>query len=142
MHNQTVDIEAFLRALLSANDEARREALRVLRGERDFEIKQRSGPLLLGMGAAAKYLGVSRATLWRAMQHGTLKKVELFPGSYRVRRDELDRFADEAGVVDGSKNACGVEGRRGRGRPKGSDQKSPADAAEPGDRDHGTPREA
>ena len=50
-------------------------------------------PLLLGMGEAAKYLGVSRPTLWRMIQAGTLEKVELFPGSHRVRRLDLEDLA-------------------------------------------------
>lgn len=90
----TVELEEFLRALLVANNEHRRMALSVLRGEQDFEIKQRSGPLLLGVGQAAKFLGVSRATLWRAVVAGRLDKVELYPGSYRIRREDVERLAD------------------------------------------------
>lgn len=52
-----------------------------------------SGPILLGMGAAAKTLGVSRATLWRMIQVGRLQKVELLPGSFRVRRADLEAIA-------------------------------------------------
>jgi len=53
-----------------------------------------SGPLLLGMGAGAKFLGVSRATLWRMIQKGMLAKVEVLPGSFRVRRADLETIAD------------------------------------------------
>lgn len=52
------------------------------------------GPLLLGMSAAAKYLGVGRSTLWRMIQAGVLQKVEVLPGSYRVRRADLQAIAD------------------------------------------------
>jgi len=47
------------------------------------------GPLLLGMSASAKFLGVSYTTLWRMVQRGVLEKVEIFPGSFRLRRTDL-----------------------------------------------------
>ncbi len=47
------------------------------------------GPLLMTMTEGAKLLGVSRATLWRLSKFGRLPKVELFPGSLRVRRQDL-----------------------------------------------------
>jgi excisionase family DNA binding protein len=53
-----------------------------------------AGPLLLGMTASAKLLGVSRATLWRMIQRGLLQKVEVLPGSYRLRRADLEAIAD------------------------------------------------
>ena len=55
--------------------------------------RQQVGPDL-GMGEAAKLLGVSRATLWRILQAGTIKKVELFHGSFRIRREDLERLAE------------------------------------------------
>jgi excisionase family DNA binding protein len=62
-----------------------------LEGTHDLMVHQPvKGPLLLGMGAAAKYLGVSRATLWRMIQAGKIAKVELFPGSFRVRRADIE----------------------------------------------------
>ncbi|MCX7825838.1 MAG: helix-turn-helix domain-containing protein [Verrucomicrobiae bacterium] len=51
-----------------------------------------NGPLLLGMGAAAKFLGVSRPTLWRMLKAGRLQKVEILPGSFRVKRADLERL--------------------------------------------------
>ena len=48
-----------------------------------------AGPLLLGMSAAAKFLGCSRATLWRICRAGRLTKVEILPGSFRLRRADL-----------------------------------------------------
>ena len=85
-----------LQAMLVANDERKNQALRVLRGEFSTAADQKkplSGPLLLGMGSGAKFLGVSRATLWRAVRAGKLQKVELFPGSFRVRREDLEALA-------------------------------------------------
>lgn len=51
------------------------------------------GPLLLGMSASAKFLGVSRATLWRMIKAGLLQKVEMLPGSFRLRRTDLESVA-------------------------------------------------
>jgi excisionase family DNA binding protein len=50
-------------------------------------------PLLLGMGAGAKLLGVSRVTLWRMIKTGKLPKVEVLPGSFRLRRADLEAVA-------------------------------------------------
>ena len=49
--------------------------------------------LLLGMGAAAGFLGVSRTTLWRMIRGGQIAKVEVLPGSFRVRRADLEAIA-------------------------------------------------
>ncbi|HUI05543.1 MAG TPA: helix-turn-helix domain-containing protein [Verrucomicrobiae bacterium] len=53
-----------------------------------------SGPLLLGMGEGARFLGVSRATLWRMIRNGRLGRVEVLPGSFRVRRADLEALAN------------------------------------------------
>lgn len=66
-----------------------------------------TAPLLYGMTAAARFLGVSRATLWRILQSGRLKKLEIMPGSFRVRRADLEAFAGgRVGTLP-----FGVEGR-------------------------------
>jgi len=52
-----------------------------------------SGPLLMGMTASAKLLGVSRATLWRMIKGGLLQKIEVLPGSFRLRRADLESIA-------------------------------------------------
>ena len=56
-----------------------------------FRVTQ--GPLLMGMSASAKFLGVSRATLWRMIKAGLLQKVEVLPGSFRLRRADLEAIA-------------------------------------------------
>jgi len=48
-----------------------------------------TGPLLMGMSAGAKFIGVSRATLWRMVKNGRLTKVEILPNSFRLRRADL-----------------------------------------------------
>ena len=56
-----------------------------------------TGPLLYGMDAGAKFLGVSRSTLWRILKSGKITPVEIRPGSYKVRRADLEKIA--AGVA-------------------------------------------
>ena len=52
-----------------------------------------SGPLLMGMSAAATFLGVSRVTLWRMIKGGMLTKIEILPGTFRIRRADLEAIA-------------------------------------------------
>ncbi len=85
--------EELMQVAFLAPDARKREALRVLRGETEPARKPAVGPLLLGMGQAARLLNVSRATLWRILQAGTIKRVELFPGSFRVRREDVEALA-------------------------------------------------
>ncbi len=82
-----------LAAVVAASEDRKRDALKVLRGElvaADAAARPMKGPLLLGMGAAAALLGVSRPTLWRMIQAGRLEKVEILPGSHRIRRVDLE----------------------------------------------------
>ena len=58
-----------------------------------------SAPLLLGMIASAKLLGISRVTLWRMIKRGLLQKIEVLPGSFRLRRADLEA------IVAGQKKA-------------------------------------
>ena len=51
------------------------------------------GPLLMMMGDAAKLLGVSRATVWRLIKAGRLDRVEILPGTFRVRRTDVEGLA-------------------------------------------------
>jgi excisionase family DNA binding protein len=82
-----------LAAVVAATPERKEAALKALRGETEPARKPSVGPLLLGMGQAARLLNVSRATLWRILQAGTIKRVELFPGSFRVRREDVEALA-------------------------------------------------
>ena len=46
-------------------------------------------------------MGLSRATLWRLFKEGRLEKVELYPGSYRVRKADILTLIKECGVRNG-----------------------------------------
>ena len=75
---------------LQASPEVQAELDRVLEGRPPaLQSEPPTGPLLLGMSAAAKFIGCSRATLWRICRAGRLKKVEILPGSFRLRRADL-----------------------------------------------------
>src|SRR5262245_51470992 len=65
----------------------------ILAGKQPVPIEPPKGPLLLGMGAAARLLGVSRATLWRMIKVGKISKVEVLRDSYRVRRADIEAIA-------------------------------------------------
>ena len=89
----------FLQALLAAPPERKDHALRILRGEVHPESSRpMHGPLLLGMGSAAQLLGVSRATLWRLIRGGKIDKVEVRSGSFRIRRSDIEAFAEKGGA--------------------------------------------
>jgi excisionase family DNA binding protein len=83
-----------LMRFLQATPEQQSAIDRILEGKPEAETKPRTGPLLLGMGPAAKYLGVSRGTLYRMIQAGKLKRVEILPGSSRVRREDVEAIVD------------------------------------------------
>ena len=52
-----------------------------------------TGPLLMGMSEGAKLLGTSRTTLYRLLKAHRIDKIELLPGSFRVRRADIEAFA-------------------------------------------------
>jgi excisionase family DNA binding protein len=103
-----------LAAVVAATAEKKEAALKVLRGEVvPPPARPMTAPLLLKMGVAAKFLGVSRCTLWRVLQSGKIPKVELRRGSYLVRREDIEALADgRFGITPG------VVSWRGRGRPR------------------------
>ena len=82
-----------LKKLLDASPEQLRAIDRILERRTSETLQVTHGPLLMGMSASAKFLGVSRATLWRMIKAGLLKKVEVLPGSFRLRRADLEAVA-------------------------------------------------
>jgi excisionase family DNA binding protein len=101
MTDSPMELEELLLAVLAADDSRRRAALRILRGEymEPTATEGMDGPLLMRMGDAARYLGVSRCTLWRMVKEGRLEQVELRRGSYRLRKADLDRLAARRAAV-------------------------------------------
>ncbi len=83
--------------ILQADPEKLEQIDRLLEGRTWENDEAPRGPLLLGMSAAAKLLGVSRATLWRMIQAGRIEKVEILTGSYRVRRADIMEIVNGAG---------------------------------------------
>lgn len=79
--------------ILQASPEMQAEIDRILEGKFPARVQMTTGPMLLGMTPAAKLLGVSRATLWRMIKAGRLGKVEVLPGSFRVRRADIESIA-------------------------------------------------
>ena len=92
---------------LQATPEQQAAIDRILEGRMEPAPAPMTGPLLLGMGAGAKLLGVSRATFWRMIRAGKLTKVEVLPGSFRVRR------ADVVGIAAGREAKSVVSVERG-----------------------------
>jgi len=82
-----------LTALATASNARKIAALKVLQGVADVAVNPVSGPLLFSMGKAALFLGVGRSTLWRMLKAGRLEKIEVLPGCFRVRRDDLETIA-------------------------------------------------
>lgn len=90
-----------LQALMKAPAARKRRALDLLLGDAP-PTPASEGPLLYTVSEAARKLGVSRTTLWRLFQTGQLKKVEVMPGSFRVRRADIEALArDGIATVEG-----------------------------------------
>ena len=66
----------------------------ILEGKFQTKASETVGPLLMGITASARLLGVSRATLWRMIKIGSLQKIEVLPGSFRLRRADLDAIVN------------------------------------------------
>jgi len=78
------------------------------------------GPVWIRIRTAAVMLDAHRATVWRMVRAGSLEAREILPGSFRVRRAELEALTQTA-VVGGGEGMRGevrsaeCEGRRGLG---------------------------
>ena len=92
------DLNERLLKLLKASPEQLAAIDQVLAGKLPRTPSKPTGPLLMGMGAGAARLGVSRATLWRMIKTGKLERVEVLPGSYRVRCADLEAIVEGPGA--------------------------------------------
>jgi excisionase family DNA binding protein len=88
-----MNTEDRLKRLFAASPEQMEAIDGILESRTQEKPATTSGPLLLGMSAAAKFLGVSRVTLWRMIKGGTLPKIEILPGTFRIRRADLEAIA-------------------------------------------------
>ena len=82
-----------LMRFLSATPEQQAAIDRILEGKAEAPRPASSGPLLMMMGDAAELLGVSRATVWRLAKMKRLERVEILPGTFRVRRADIEAIA-------------------------------------------------
>lgn len=78
--------DRLIQAVFKATEEAKEHALPLLEGRKK---PTPADPSLLQFGEAAELLNVSRSTLWRMMRAGRLEKVQLYPGSFRLRRSDV-----------------------------------------------------
>ena len=92
-------LDELMDAWFPATDEVKSRALLILQGE---DIPSHiDEPLLLTMCQASKLMGLSRSSLWRVLKAGRLEKVELFAGSYRIRKSDILNLIAESGVRNG-----------------------------------------
>lgn len=103
--NMSPTSKAILRSIAESDDSmtaAEREALaRLLAGRLDAPSAGTwtDAPLLLTQKQAARSLGISRATLWRLTRDGALERVEVLPGCFRYRREDVEAVAREGCAV-------------------------------------------
>lgn len=81
--------DEFLSVFLSASPDKREKAFKILKGQVET---QKSGPLLMSMKDAYRYLGVGRVTLWRMIKAGKVRTVEILPNSRRILKADLDNI--------------------------------------------------
>lgn len=94
-----MNTEERIQSLLDAKPEQLKDIDCILEGR---QIPKNSsvdhGPLLITMGKACELLNCSRTTLWRAIQAGSIEKIELFKNSYRLRLDDVLALANRKAV--------------------------------------------
>ena len=92
-----------LMQVLMADPEKRVAIERILKGGiTPPAATPKTGPLLLRMTEAARLLGTSRTTVWRAIAAGRLPKIEILPNSFRVRREDVEALAGYGGTKGGA----------------------------------------
>ena len=86
--------QEFLAALAKATPARVEAALRALTTEEPpAPAPADDSPLLMTINHAARRLNVSRTTVRRAIMAGRLQKVEIYAGSYRLRRADVEAIA-------------------------------------------------
>lgn len=97
--NMSPTTQAILRSI-AASDESltacERDAIaRLVDGRADAPQVCAPGaaPLLLTQKQAASALGISRVTLWRMTREAVFAPVEITPGHFRYRREEVEAVA-------------------------------------------------
>ena len=100
-------LEDLMRSALNADEDRLQRAIGALHDKAPSPTKPTlNAPLLIAMGKAAEVLGVSRPTLWRMINAGRISKFEILPGSYRVRREDIEALlAREELLVSGGRKA-------------------------------------
>ena len=97
--NMSPTTQAILRSIAASDGSlsvAERDALgRLLDGLADAPQPAPWGaaPLLLTQKQAASALGISRVTLWRMTREAVFAPVEITPGNFRYRREEVEAVA-------------------------------------------------
>ena len=89
-----MDLEERLKKLIEASPEQIKAIDRILTLGVHQKTADVTGPLLLGMKASAKFLGVSRTTLWRMTKIGLLERIEILPGNFLFRRADLEAIVN------------------------------------------------
>ncbi len=84
-----MDTEQRFKAIFGATPEQLAAVDAVLAGMTDHP---RQSLRLFRMGDAAKEVGLSRCTLWRAIREGRIKTVQIRKDSHRIPEAELRRF--------------------------------------------------
>jgi hypothetical protein len=92
--NTLMNLEERLKKLLEASPEQIQAIDSILISGVHKKTIDVTGPLLLGMNASAKFLGVSRTTLWRMTKVGFLERIEILPGNFLFRRADLEAIAN------------------------------------------------
>jgi predicted DNA-binding transcriptional regulator AlpA len=104
-----MNAEERLKRLFAASSEQMQAIDGILESRIQEKPTATTGPLLMGMSASAKLLGVSRATLWRMTKCGLLQKIEVLPGSFRLRRADLEAVAAGQKRLYCNENASGSQ---------------------------------
>ncbi len=82
----------FLAAALTAPPDRIADALEILKGTA-VPVAADDRPLLLTISEAARRLNLSRNTVRRIVKEGRLTRVEIYTGSFRLRRLDVEALA-------------------------------------------------